>query len=165
MLLFWSCDIVAIVSSYHLITSFFFFLMIRRPPRSTRTDTLFPYTTLFRSTVRGPAGSTIKLSPSEVLGVDGLIDPRSIGARPNLPVCYNYTLAGRGDETWRPRFTYCGSRYLQVEGAKPADRAGPTDIAVVPLARECAHTDLHQAGRFDARPTDGRCGTKWGRTW
>src|SRR3546814_18246169 len=31
---------------------FFFFLMIRRPPRSTRTDTLFPYTTLFRSHAR-----------------------------------------------------------------------------------------------------------------
>src|SRR3546814_17113565 len=31
---------------------FFFFLMIRRPPRSTRTDTLFPYTTLFRSSDR-----------------------------------------------------------------------------------------------------------------
>src|SRR3546814_6878730 len=31
--------------SYHC----FYFLMIRRPPRSTRTDTLFPYTTLFRS--------------------------------------------------------------------------------------------------------------------
>src|SRR3546814_19970417 len=31
----------------------FFFLMIRPPPRSTRTDTLFPYTTLFRSTWRG----------------------------------------------------------------------------------------------------------------
>src|SRR3546814_16105336 len=30
---------------------FFFFLMILRPPRSTRTDTLFPYTTLFRSLV------------------------------------------------------------------------------------------------------------------
>src|SRR3546814_11233394 len=29
-----------------------FFLMIRRPPRSTRTDTLFPYTTLFRSPAR-----------------------------------------------------------------------------------------------------------------
>src|SRR3546814_4271160 len=27
----------------------FFYLVIRRPPRSTRTDTLFPYTTLFRS--------------------------------------------------------------------------------------------------------------------
>src|SRR3546814_3663624 len=33
------------------VLSFFFFLMIRRPPRSTRTDTLFPYTTLFRSMV------------------------------------------------------------------------------------------------------------------
>src|SRR3546814_9688908 len=31
--------------------SVFFFSMIRRPPRSTRTDTLFPYTTLFRSTL------------------------------------------------------------------------------------------------------------------
>src|SRR3546814_6809420 len=30
----------------------FFFLIIRRPPRSTRTDTLFPYTTLFRSNQR-----------------------------------------------------------------------------------------------------------------
>src|SRR3546814_12916913 len=33
---------------------FFFFLMIRRPPRSTRTDTRFPYTTLFRSRRRSP---------------------------------------------------------------------------------------------------------------
>src|SRR3546814_1063256 len=33
---------------------FVFFLMIRRPPRSTRTDTLFPYTTLFRSLGSGP---------------------------------------------------------------------------------------------------------------
>src|SRR3546814_2599241 len=30
---------------------YIFFLMIRRPPRSTRTDTLFPYTTLFRSRI------------------------------------------------------------------------------------------------------------------
>src|SRR6188472_4736128 len=32
---------------------FFFFLMIRRPPRSTRETTLFPYTTLFRSRAPG----------------------------------------------------------------------------------------------------------------
>src|SRR3546814_6726573 len=38
----------------------FFFLMIRRPPRSTRTDTLFPYTTLFRSLVtRSQDGMTL----------------------------------------------------------------------------------------------------------
>src|SRR3546814_10618488 len=35
--------------TYTLFSSYFFFLMLRRPPRSTRTDTLFPYTTLFRS--------------------------------------------------------------------------------------------------------------------
>src|SRR3546814_19139348 len=38
--------------SHYIYVFFIFFLMIRRPPRSTRTDTLFPYTTLFRS-VRG----------------------------------------------------------------------------------------------------------------
>src|SRR3546814_9791383 len=32
-----------------VLTGLCFFLMLRRPPRSTRTDTLFPYTTLFRS--------------------------------------------------------------------------------------------------------------------
>src|SRR3546814_6332439 len=37
---------------------FFFFLMIRRPPRSTRTDTLFPYTTLFRSSAHHYRSST-----------------------------------------------------------------------------------------------------------
>src|SRR3546814_7160921 len=45
-----------------IVLSFFFFLMILRPPRSTRTDTLFPYTTLFRS--RQPVGA--RLSGPEV---------------------------------------------------------------------------------------------------
>src|SRR3546814_17530281 len=35
----------------------FFFLRMRRPPSSTRTDTLFPYTTLFRSFHQAPRGS------------------------------------------------------------------------------------------------------------
>src|SRR3546814_17395971 len=43
----------------------FFFLMIRRPPRSTRTDTLFPYTTLFRS----PRDVTTFVMPSLLKGV------------------------------------------------------------------------------------------------
>src|SRR3546814_11536115 len=40
-----------VVLCWYYLCLFFvvFFLMIRRPPRSTRTDTLFPYTTLFRS--------------------------------------------------------------------------------------------------------------------
>src|SRR3546814_10973563 len=45
MLVKWFLDTVA----RDMCILMFFFLMIRRPPRSTRTDTLFPYTTLFRS--------------------------------------------------------------------------------------------------------------------
>ena len=101
-------------------------------------------------TVRGAAGAEVVLSPSETLGADGLIAPRSIGARPGLPVYYRYTLRGGGDETWRPRFSYCGSRYLQVTGAVPADRAKRGDVAVVALASEFVHTELPLVGTFDA---------------
>src|SRR3546814_15682828 len=41
--------LVLFLDWYCFVCDVFFFLMIRRPPRSTRTDTLFPYTTLCRS--------------------------------------------------------------------------------------------------------------------
>src|SRR3546814_10660028 len=59
----------------------FFFLMIRRPPRSTRTDTLFPYTTLFRSLLdarSGPAGG-----PAGELAGQG---PKSQGIHSGAPL-------------------------------------------------------------------------------
>src|SRR3546814_15504992 len=62
----------------------FFFLMIRRPPRSTRTDTLFPYTTLFRSLI-GNYDHVGRLSiQNYVFGVNGGtlvngIGPSSVG--------------------------------------------------------------------------------------
>src|SRR3546814_6167092 len=47
-----------------------FFLMIRRPPRSTRTDTLFPYTTLFRSSgLAGAVGVHFVDQHGDVVGV------------------------------------------------------------------------------------------------
>src|SRR3546814_7318766 len=45
--------------------------MIRRPPRSTRTDTLFPYTTLFRSPV--PGGSCFWVGHTLCLAPDGKV--------------------------------------------------------------------------------------------
>src|SRR3546814_10307543 len=53
----------------------FVFLMIRRPPRSTRTDTLFPYTTLFRSTAaaataRSHSSATRSSSPKRRGNID-----------------------------------------------------------------------------------------------
>src|SRR3546814_18198748 len=38
--------------------------MIRRPPRSTRTDTLFPYTTLFRSAMGAAGGAAVVATPA-----------------------------------------------------------------------------------------------------
>src|SRR3546814_13104867 len=43
------CSCNGCILLWLILLFFLFFLMIRRPPRSTRTDTLFPYTTLFRS--------------------------------------------------------------------------------------------------------------------
>src|SRR3546814_11886182 len=42
-------SILMLIPEFSYFYFFFFFLLLRRPPRSTRTDTLFPYTTLFRS--------------------------------------------------------------------------------------------------------------------
>src|SRR3546814_10335148 len=44
--------------------------MIQRPPRSTRTDTLFPYTTLFRSDRHQPPGSFVLLRPPRASPAD-----------------------------------------------------------------------------------------------
>src|SRR3546814_11618534 len=56
---------------------FCFFLMIRRPPRSTRTDTLFPYTTLFRSAISfdelpaiGAPGTVVSQAPVGLLEIE-----------------------------------------------------------------------------------------------
>src|SRR3546814_5924118 len=60
-----------------VVVKFFFFLIVRRPPRSTRTDTLFPYTTLCRSiehrrSLKGRKGQTLHLvgllGPARLLG-------------------------------------------------------------------------------------------------
>src|SRR3546814_5448180 len=47
--------------------------MIRRPPRSTRTDTLFPYTTLFRSRTYGWSASDVGVLYGSVVAVAGSI--------------------------------------------------------------------------------------------
>src|SRR3546814_15997812 len=49
----WDMLVLVRMNMYLFFCNDLFFLMIRRPPRSTRTDTLFPYTTLFRSAAVG----------------------------------------------------------------------------------------------------------------
>src|SRR3546814_11821285 len=69
----------AIVS--YLDFRFLFFLMIRRPPRSTRTDTLFPYTTLFRSPFLGwprPTVASLRKDAWAGLSVALILIPQSL---------------------------------------------------------------------------------------
>src|SRR3546814_5028012 len=72
--------------------------MIRRPPRSTRTDTLFPYTTLFRS------GDT--RSATAVLDVSGALQP-GLAVRVRL-------LPSRGAETGGPARIVVADEALQT---------------------------------------------------
>src|SRR3546814_17246213 len=102
----------------------FFFLMIRRPPRSTRTDTLFPYTTLFRAaiiywtTIRASLAQPITLCCSRRIRIiqistwDGLAKPAprqrelpdwQLGYKPNIqileptPCAARWSIAPSGD--------------------------------------------------------------------
>src|SRR3546814_18890859 len=71
-----------------------FFLMIRRPPRSTRTDTLFPYTTLFRSVVERGEAHLGNLIVTQHEAVDaGARHAQHVIANHGLAACAN--LAGK----------------------------------------------------------------------
>src|SRR3546814_17608568 len=66
--------------------------MIQRPPRSTRTYTLFPYTTLFRSIKSGSpkptARTLINTSPGPGTGFSISFNPRTSSGSPNLSACH-----------------------------------------------------------------------------
>ena len=63
-------------------------------------------------TVEGKRGHWLKLTPGETLTKEGLVNQKQTG-RPHY---YTYILKGGTTETWHPRFSYYGYRYLQVEG-------------------------------------------------
>src|SRR3546814_14174777 len=68
--------------------------MIRRPPRSTRTDTLFPYTTLFRSLPRGAARNALD---SALWSLEARLSQRPVwqlaGLGPPRPLATAYTIS------------------------------------------------------------------------
>lgn len=74
--------------------------------------------------VDGPAGSSVRLRPAELLGKDGAISQSSMGAGHRGFIWCEYTKATDGEESWSPKFFYVGCRYLQVHVA-PATPGGP----------------------------------------
>jgi alpha-L-rhamnosidase len=75
-------------------------------------------------TVIGTAGQSVRLTPAEVLKPDRTVSQEPSGG----PSWYTYTLKGGSPETWSPRFTYYGSRYVQVTGAVPAGSPNPSGL-------------------------------------
>ena len=71
-------------------------------------------------TVEGKRGDTIKIIPAELLNEDGTANQKATGS----PHYYLYILKGAGKETWQPRFTYYGYRYLQVDNVTVAKKPG-----------------------------------------
>ena len=97
--------------------------------------------------VSGPAGSRVRILPGESLGEDGLVSQRSYGVREGYQVWFDYTLAGRGRESFMPQFTYHGFRYLQVE-----TRAGDGGVLprVASLVGQFVFTSMTRAGTFES---------------
>src|SRR3546814_4432275 len=71
--------------------------MIRRPPRSTRTDTLFPYTTLFRSCERA-AGEPRHCAPVSFFGISSPMLMRLVMQPLHLKASDDTTMTNRSEE-------------------------------------------------------------------
>ena len=78
---------------------------------------------VFELTVEGNAGDSIVLTPAELIFEDNSANQRATG-RPHY---YTYVLKGDGKETWQPRFSYYGFRYIQVDGGVPASENKDSD--------------------------------------
>ncbi len=88
--------------------------------------------------VTGPAGTKVTLRHAETINPDGTLYLANLrGAK----VTDVYTLKGDGTETWEPRFTYHGFRYVEVTGF-------PGKPTLDTLSGRVVHDDLEVVGQF-----------------
>lgn len=84
-------------------------------------------------TLQGKPGQKVTMLVAEKLTSQGACDQRQTGRQHY----YEYTLAGNGVETWHPRFSYYGFRYIQVEGAVPEGEPNPDGLPVIKKLSSC----------------------------
>ncbi|HEX8295987.1 MAG TPA: family 78 glycoside hydrolase catalytic domain, partial [Chthoniobacteraceae bacterium] len=101
-----------------------------------------------RLVARGPAGSSVRIIPSELLDANGLADRGSSTQDGIRPAWWQYTLKGQGSEGWFPEFFYHGSRYFQVELI--AAEQGGTLPAVETLEGVVVHSASTPIGQFSS---------------
>ncbi len=107
-----------------------------------------------RVTISGPAGSAVRLIPSEVLHADGTINPQTMGQSPKRGNSWwQFTKATDGEETYFPKFFYIGCRYLKAENfAAEVDGdpgTGPK-AKIENLEGVVVHADTQPVGKFAA---------------
>jgi hypothetical protein len=95
-------------------------------------------------TATGPAGAVIKMTPGELLDTNGTVSQRSSGQ----PQWFSYTLRGTSLESWHPRFSYYGFRYLQVEGAEDGPATAQGHAHIVSMRGEAVHSSSQAIGNF-----------------
>jgi alpha-L-rhamnosidase len=96
--------------------------------------------------VRGPRGAKIEITAGELLDKNGNVTQHSANARPGSANLFSYTLKGNGDETWHPRFSYYGFRYIQITEVKSA--ASSNRPVLLALKGDFVHADVTQVGEF-----------------
>src|SRR3546814_13925288 len=127
--------------------------MIRRPPRSTRTDTLFPYTTLFRS---HPSGDdTLIGGDGDNLLIGGAGDDLYI-ARSSDNIIEE--AVGGGNDTIAGSFSIDLNSYANVENAHLLDLAGNAPLTGDDGAKELNGNPLEQIGRAAVKERGGQYG-------
>jgi hypothetical protein len=94
-----------------------------------------------RLRVSGPAGSTIRLVPGEVVTPEGEIERGTMGGAHRGSAWWQYIKATDGEETWFPQFYYLGSRYIRAE-LKPAAANG-----ALPRIESLEMTIVHSLAR------------------
>ncbi len=98
-------------------------------------------------TVQGKKGDKIRLTVAERINDDGSINQSQSGG----PYYYEYTLKGDSDEVWKPRFSYYGFRYIQVEGAKLAESQDNRNIPIIKDIKSVfVYNSAEQAGSFNS---------------
>ncbi len=101
--------------------------------------------------VTGPAGSRVRIIPSELIGANGLADQRSMGIRRGNAIWCDYTKATDGVETWSPKFFYVGCRYFEVKSF-PA-KGGTTLPAVKSIEGIVVQSSSQPVGEFECSNT------------
>ncbi|HET7624020.1 MAG TPA: family 78 glycoside hydrolase catalytic domain, partial [Verrucomicrobiae bacterium] len=98
-------------------------------------------------TASGPAGSKVRLIPSELTNDDGSANQSSMGGGHRGYVWCEFTKGTDGAETWSPKFFYVGCRYIQAH-LEPAEKGGALP-RIKSLEGIVVHADCEPAGRFE----------------